>query len=274
MINISNLSYAYPVYEDEEQVYALNNINLNIKNGEFVAIIGHNGSGKSTLAKLLNGIMKPTQGDIIIKNMNTKDEDMIWKIRKTAGMVFQNPENQIVTSIVEEEIAFGPENLGLAPETIRKRVDYALEAVAMTSYKDHAPHMLSGGQKQRIAIAGILAMMPDCIIFDEPTAMLDPQGRKEVMDTIYRLNKEEAKTIVHITHNMEETIGADRIVVMNKGSIALEGSPREVFSHVDDLKAMSLDVPVITDLAYELYKEGFIDRYDYLDENDLVDALC
>lgn len=274
MINITNLSYAYPSFEDEEQVYALTDINLNIKKGEFVCIIGHNGSGKSTLAKLLNGAMKPTSGDILVDGKNTKDDELIWEIRKTAGMVFQNPENQIITSIVEEEVAFGPENLGLEPSIIRQRINYALEAVGMSSYIHHAPHMLSGGQKQRIAIAGILAMKPECIIFDEPTAMLDPKGRKEVMETIYKLKEKENKTIIHITHNMEETTNADRIIVMNKGSIVLEGRPREVFLNVEDLKTLGLDVPVITDLAYELHKEGYLDRYDYLTAEELAGAIC
>lgn len=274
MIEIEDLYFAYPTYEDEEEVYVLKDFNLNIKRGEFVAIIGHNGSGKSTLVKLLNGVLMPSKGKIYVDGMDTSDKDLIWEIRKKAGMVFQNPENQIITSIVEEEIAFGPENLGLPPAEIRKRVDYALDAVGMTKYINHGPHLLSGGQKQRVAIAGILAMMPDCIILDEPTAMLDPIGRKEVINTVHRLNKEEDKTILLITHNMEETIDADRIIVMDEGQIILQGTPREVFSNVDLIKSVGLDVPQTTELAYELYKDGLIDDYKILTGEELYRQLC
>ena len=274
MINIKDLYYAYPVLDDEESVYVLKNINLNIKKGEFVSIIGHNGSGKSTLVKLLNGVMKPSKGTILIDGLDTKNDDLIWEVRKRAGMVFQNPENQIITSIVEEEVAFGPENLGLDPKEIRRRVDYALDTVGMTKYLYHAPHLLSGGQKQRIAIAGILAMNPECIILDEPTAMLDPTGRQEVIETIHKLNKEEDKTILLITHNMEETIKADRVVVINDGELILEGTPREVFSNVDLLKSIGLDVPQTTELAYELYKEGLIPDYKVLSNEELADIIC
>lgn len=273
MINIENVYFKYNL-EDEDDDFVLKNINLNIEDGEFVAIIGHNGSGKSTLAKLLNGINVPTQGDIHINGMNTKDEEHIWDIRKTAGMVFQNPDNQIVTTIVEEEVAFGPENMGIPREEIRKRVDRSLEIVGMSKYLHHAPHLLSGGQKQRIAIAGILAMNPDCIILDEPTAMLDPIGRREVIETIYKLNREEDKTILLITHNMEETIGADRVVVMNDGEIQLEGNPREVFSKVEELKRIGLDVPQVTELAYELSLDGYLDDYKVLSIEELVEKIC
>ena len=272
MIKISDVYFKYN--EDEDEKYALSGINLDIKDGEFVAIIGHNGSGKSTLAKLLNGLYLPTMGDIFIKDMNTKDEDKIWEIRKAAGMVFQNPDNQIVTTIVEEEIAFGPENIGLPRDEIRQRIDYALKVVEMEKYLHHAPHLLSGGQKQRIAIAGILAMNPSCIILDEPTAMLDPIGRKEVIDTVYKLNAEEKKTILLITHNMEETVKADRVVVMNKGQVYLEGTPREIFSKVEELKAIGLDVPAVTELAYKLNADGYLDDYKVLNIEELVDKLC
>src|SRR5699024_8824699 len=220
--------------------------------GEFLVILGHNGSGKSTLAKMMNGLLMPTSGEVSVMGMNTKDEEKIWDIRQKAGIVFQNPDNQIVATIVEEDVAFGPENQGVPPKEIRRRVDESLAIVEMSDYKKHAPHLLSGGQKQRVAIAGILAMNPDCIILDEPTSMLDPIGRIEVMDTILKLNKEEDKTIVHITHYMEEAVEADRIVVMEKGQIIMEGTPREVFSKVKEMKEIGLDVPQVTELAYEL----------------------
>lgn len=271
MIKINNLSYKYS--EDDEK-YALKDIDLEIYKGEFVAIIGHNGSGKSTLAKLLNNIFIPTEGDIYIDGMNTRDEEHIWDIRRAAGMVFQNPDNQIVTTIVEEEIAFGPENLGVPSEEIENLVDYALGVVNMERYKFHGTNLLSGGQKQRIAIAGILAMDPSCIILDEPTAMLDPNGRVEVIDTIYRLNREENKTILLITHNMEETVEADRIIVLNKGEILLQGTPREVFSNVDILKTNRLASPEVTELAFELYKDGYIDDYKLLTFEELAEKIC
>ncbi|MDO5650504.1 MAG: energy-coupling factor transporter ATPase [Gallicola sp.] len=255
---------------DEEKVedYALKNVNIEIHDGEFVAIIGHNGSGKSTLAKLLNGLFVPTSGDIIIDGMNTKDEREIWNIRSHAGMVFQNPDNQIITTIVEEEVAFGPENLGLPSAEIKRRVDRALEIVGMEKYIHHAPHLLSGGQKQRIAIAGILAMNPKFIILDEPTAMLDPNGRKEV------INKEENKTILLITHNMEETVRADRIIVMNDGEVAFEGTPREVFSRVEEVKALGLDVPEVTELAYALTKDKYLEDFKLLTIEEFVNRVC
>lgn len=274
MIKVKNISFKYKNIEGESENFALKDVNLEVKEGDFVAIIGHNGSGKSTLAKLLNGLYTPTVGDIYIKGMNTKDEDRIWDIRRTAGMVFQNPDNQMVTTIVEEEVAFGPENIGLPREEIRKRVDTALEQVGMTEYLYHAPHLLSGGQKQRIAIAGILAMNPGCIILDEPTAMLDPIGRKEVIDTVYRLNEEENKTILLITHNMEETVKADKLIVMNGGQVYLEGSPREIFSKVEELKAIGLDVPQVTELAFELNKDGILEDYKVLNIEELVEKLC
>lgn len=242
MIKTNNLYFRYSD-EKEEDKYALKNINLHINEGEFVVIIGHNGSGKSTLSKLFNGIFYPTSGKILIDGLDTSDEELIWEIRKRAGMVFQNPDNQLVATIVEEDVAFGPENLGLPPEMIRQRVDEALESVKMSEFKRKPPHHLSGGQKQRVAIAGILAMKPKCIIFDEPTAMLDPSGRKEVIQTIQNLNKVDKMTVVHVTHYMDEAVNADRIIVMDGGQVVLEGTPKEVFSQVETLQNLGLDVP-------------------------------
>lgn len=253
---------------------ALNNINLTIKPGEFVAIIGPNGSGKSTLAKLFNGIFLPTKGDIFVNGLNTKDKDKIWEIRQKAGMVFQNPDNQIVATIVEEDVAFGPENLGIPPKEIRQRIDEALRTVELTEFANKAPHLLSGGQKQRVAIAGILAMKPDCIILDEPTAMLDPVGRKEVISTVNKLNKQEGKTVVLITHFMQEAVCADRVLVMEKGRIVMEGKPREIFSQVEELKKHGLDVPQVTELANLLSKENVPLPRDILTVDEMVDCLC
>lgn len=272
MIKMDNVTYKYGSFGEDELV-AVDNVSLSIEEGEFVVILGHNGSGKSTLAKLMNGLLLPTEGKVFVNNMDTKEEKNIWDIREKAGMVFQNPDNQIVATIVEEDVAFGPENQGVAPKEIRKRVDEALEIVEMGKYKKHAPHLLSGGQKQRVAIAGILAMEPDCIIFDEPTAMLDPVGRKEVMRTIKKLNKLEKKTIVHITHYMNEAVDSDRILVMEKGQIAMEGTPKEIFRQVEKVKALGLDVPQVTELAYELNKEGIDVPTDILTIDELVMAL-
>lgn len=272
MIKIDKVYYEYVSSENSSHM-ALKGIDLTINKGEFVVILGHNGSGKSTLAKLMNALLIPTNGDVYVNGMNTKDESNLWSIREKAGMVFQNPDNQLVATIVEEDVAFGPENLGIHPKEIRKRVDSALGVVEMTKYKKHAPHLLSGGQKQRIAIAGVLAMNPECIIFDEPTAMLDPIGRKEVMSTINKLNKVEKKTIVLITHYMEEAVDADRIVVMEEGSIVMEGNPREIFSKVSVMKEIGLDVPQVTELAYELNKEGIDVPVNILTVEELVNAL-
>lgn len=269
MIEIEDLDFSY----EENGKKVIDNLNITVKKGEFLVILGHNGSGKSTLAKLINGLLRPRAGRILVENMDTSNEEEIWNIREKAGMVFQNPDNQLVATIVEEDVAFGPENLGVEPSEIRRRVDRALEIVEMTKYKKHAPHLLSGGQKQRIAIAGILAMEPDCIIFDEPTAMLDPTGREEVMKTIERLNKEEKKTIVLITHFMDEAVRADRVVVMEKGSLVLDGNPREVFSQVEKIKGLGLDVPQVTELAYELRREGYKLPEDILSIDELVDVL-
>ncbi|MDU7532783.1 MAG: energy-coupling factor transporter ATPase [Peptoniphilus sp.] len=273
MISIKNLSFKYD-YEDENAIQILKDINLEIKEGEFVALLGHNGSGKSTLAKLINGLLLPGQGDVLVDGMNTKKEEEIWDIRRTAGMVFQNPDNQLVATIVEDEVAFGPENMGVEPSEIRRRVDRALEDVGMADYKKNAPHLLSGGQKQRVAIAGILAMSPKYIILDEPTAMLDPSGRREVMDTLIKLNKEEGKTIILITHYMEEAAISDRVVVMEDGKMVLSGTPREVFSQVDKIKGLGLDVPQVTELAYELKKDGLEISTEVLNIEEMVKEIC
>lgn len=274
MIKLENVTYEYKSYIDDSILTAVKDINIDVIRGEFLVILGHNGSGKSTMAKMMNGLLLPTRGEVHVMGMNTRDEDKIWDIRSKAGMVFQNPDNQIVATIVEEDVAFGPENQGIPPAEIRKRVDDALAIVEMTDYKKHAPHLLSGGQKQRVAIAGILAMNPDCIIFDEPTAMLDPNGRLEVMETIRKLNKIEGKTIVLITHYMDEAVKADRILVMSQGELVLEGTPREIFRQVDKVKELGLDVPQVTELAYELRKEGIDIRDDVLNVEELVAVLC
>ncbi|MFO7152565.1 MAG: energy-coupling factor transporter ATPase [Bacillota bacterium] len=253
---------------------ALKDVNLRIGKGEFVAIIGPNGSGKSTLAKLFNGLFVPTKGRVTVDGLDTRDRENVWKIRQKAGMVFQNPDNQIVATVVEEDVAFGPENLGVPPEEIRRRVDEALEIVELKDYAQKPPHQLSGGQKQRVAIAGILAMRPEYIIMDEPTAMLDPVGRKEVINTVKRLNREEGKTIVLITHFMEEAVQADRIIVMSEGRVLMEGSPREIFSKVDELKAIGLDVPQVTELAHRLKGRGLAVRSDVLTIDEMVECLC
>lgn len=260
MIKIENLNFSYKDNSEENEIKstkALSNLNLSIKEGEFVAILGHNGSGKSTLAKLLNGQIFPTKGDILICGMNTKDEKKIWDIREKCSMVFQNPDNQMVATTVENEVAFGPENLQVKNPELRERVDEAIKLVGMENYKKRSPSALSGGQKQRVSIAGVIAMLSDCIIFDEPTAMLDPQGRNDVMEIIHTLNKKYKKTVVHITHYMEEAALADRIIVLNKGEKALEGSAREVFSKVKEMKDLGLTVPQVTEIAYELEKEGY-----------------
>jgi cobalt import ATP-binding protein cbiO 1 len=272
IIKVDNLIFEYT--SDETTYRAIDDFNLDIKKGEFVAIIGHNGSGKSTLSKNLNAILVPTSGDINIKGMNTKDEKHLWDIRQTAGMVFQNPDNQIVATIVEEDVAFGCENLGIPPQEIRLRVDEALKNVDMYDLRERQPHLLSGGQKQRVAIAGIIAMRPECIIFDEATAMLDPSGRQEVMNTIKRLNKEYNITVLHITHFMEEAVEADRVIVMEKGKLALEGTPREVFSNVTRLKEIGLDVPYMTELAHLLKEDGLDIRDNILTVDEMVGELC
>ena len=274
MSECRNLIFKYTAGENQEEKIAINDVNLQIKEGEFIAILGHNGSGKSTMAKHMNALLIPTEGKMLVNKMDTSDMNNLWNIRETAGMVFQNPDNQLVATIVEEDVAFGPENLGVPPEEIRKRVDEALERVGMSEYKRHAPHLLSGGQKQRIAIAGILAMKPKCIIFDEPTAMLDPSGRKEVLDTIIDLNKNYGITVILITHYMDEAAKADRIVVMDKGKLILDGKPRDVFSNVEKMKSIGLDVPQVTELSYELQKAGINIDTRILDVNEMVNAIC
>ncbi|MBF7095961.1 energy-coupling factor transporter ATPase [Alkalibacter mobilis] len=273
MIEFKNVGFIYEKHEGEDTV-AVENVSFSVAEGEFIGIIGHNGSGKSTLSKLINAILFPTTGDVMVAGINTKDHDRVWDIRQTAGMVFQNPDNQLVATMVEEEVAFGPENLGIPPEEIRRRVDEALSTVEMGEYINKKPHQLSGGQKQRIAIAGILAMKPKCIILDEPTAMLDPSGRKEVMDTIKRLNKEEKITILHITHYMDEVVDADRILVMDGGKIAMEGTPREILSQVEKLKDLRLDVPQITELAFNLKSLNIPLGSHILTVDEMVKELC
>ena len=274
IIEIKDLRFSYPAEIDgDEPAEVLRGINLEIAEGEFVAVLGHNGSGKSTLAKHLNGILVPSSGKVIVDGIDTSDENRLFELRQCAGMVFQNPDNQIVSSIVEEDVAFALENLGVPYEEMRKRVDDALRDVRMYDFRMHSPSQLSGGQKQRVAIAGIIAMRPKCIILDEPTAMLDPQGRREVMATIKRLNSEYGTTIVLITHFMDEAAGCGRVVVMEKGKAILDGTPEEVFAHVELLKKMRLDVPQVTELVHELRKEGFELPAGIITEEECVEAL-
>lgn len=253
---------------------ALKGIDLEVKTGEFLVIIGHNGSGKSTLAKHFNALLLPHGGQVTVFGMDTKQKEHLWEIRQKVGMVFQNPDNQLIATTVEEDVAFGPENLGIEPSRIRHLVDEALESVGLSNFKTRAPHLLSGGQKQRVAIAGIVAMRPRCLVLDEPTAMLDPVGRKEVMETITRLNKEEGLTVVHITHFMEEAVMADRVIVMEEGLIVMEGSPRQVFSQVDKMKALRLDVPAMTELRHYLNKNNFGLTEEVMTVEEMVVALC
>lgn len=272
-IEAYNVKFSYNDQEDNSYIEVLKGIDLKIKKGEFVALLGHNGCGKSTIAKQFNAILLPSGGKIFVDKMSTNDETHLYDIRRNVGLVLQNPDNQIVASVVEEDVAFGPENLGLSSSEIRMRVDKALKAVDMYDYKDEAPHKLSGGQKQRVAIAGIIAMKPSCIVLDEPTAMLDPSGRDEVMNTIKVLNKEKKITVVLITHFMEEAVLADRVVIMNDGKILMQGEPKEVFSNVDILRKYHLDVPQTTELIYELNKKGFNLRKDILTEDDCVNEI-
>lgn len=277
IIRSENVIFEYENKDEEgnelQPFRALDGVSMEVFQGEFIAILGHNGSGKSTFAKHLNALLLPGEGRVYIDKMDTLDSDNTLKIREKAGMVFQNPDNQIVASVVEEEVAFGPENLGIEPSEIRLRVDKALEAVGMLAYKENSPNRLSGGQKQRVAIAGIIAMRPKCIILDEPTAMLDPKGRRDVISVLHELNKKESVTIILITHNMEEVIEADRIFVMDGGKIVMNGSPREVFSKVEALKELSLDVPEVTKLSHELIKAGIDLPKDILTSEELVKAL-
>ena len=257
ILEFQNVSFRYEGSSEKEQLpLAVRDVSFSVKKGDFVAILGHNGSGKSTLAKLSNSILLPESGKVLVNGMDTADESLSYDIRRTVGVVFQNPDNQIVASVVEEDVAFGPENLGVPPEEIRKRVDNALKAVGMYEYRKHEPHKLSGGQKQRVAIAGMIAMLPECIVLDEPTAMLDPRGRKEVMDTILKLNREMGMTVVFITHFMEEAVRASRVIVMDNAEILMDGTPREVFRQADRVKAVGLDVPKPAELARALQKRG------------------
>ncbi len=278
MIKANNLVFEYLTHNEKGEVEgvhrAIKDVSLEVKQGDFISILGHNGSGKSTLAKHFNALLRPKEGTLLVKGYDTSDTSLVWDVRQSAGMVFQNPDNQIIATIVEEDVAFGPENLGVNPETIRDRVDNALESVEMTEYANHSPYKLSGGQKQRIAIAGVLAMKPDCIILDEPTAMLDPSGRLEVLETVTRLNEEEGITIILITHFMEEAVMSDKVYVMEDGEIALSGVPREVFGKVEEMKALGLDVPEVTELAYELREAGVSIDTTVLTIDEMVDRLC
>lgn len=273
MISVKELKHVYTDAEGRE-VRALNGIDLDIPEGEFIAIIGANGSGKSTLARHLNALLLPTSGKCIVDGMDTTDEKHLWDIRQHVGMVFQNPDNQIVAAIVEEDVAFGPENVGVPGSEIKQRVDQALAAVGMTDYAKHAPHLLSGGQKQRIAIAGVLALEPRVIVLDEPTAMLDPQGRQEIVRTVKRLNREKGITIVYITHYMTEALEADKIVVMEKGNICFTGTPHEVFSRVDELEKVGLEAPLAAKIAAELRKSGIKLPKEIITDEELAEALC
>lgn len=277
VIKVENLVHEYIRRDTEDNVIsideAVNHVSFQIDSGEFVAVLGHNGSGKSTLAKHMNGILLPTEGVVWIDNMDTTAEENLWNIRQSVGMVFQNPDNQIIHNVVEEDVGFGPENLGIPTKKIWQRVEEALNKVGMWKYRKKSPNNLSGGQKQRVAIAGILAMRPKCIVLDEATAMLDPMGRQEVLDAVKELNREEKITVLWITHHMEEVIEADRILVMNEGEIALEGTPREVFSQVERMRELHLDVPQVTLLAHELRKEGMQIPEGILSVDELIDVL-
>lgn len=274
IIKFDNVSFAYEASEEDTvATQVVDGFNLCVPEGQFIAVLGHNGCGKSTVAKLINGILVPSSGKVTVDGLDTSDDEKVTDVRRTVGMVFQNPDNQIVATIVEDDVAFGPENLGVPPHEIRKRVDDALKAVGMYEFRDREPHRLSGGQKQRVAIAGIIAMNTKCIVMDEPTAMLDPHGRQEVMDTIQMLNKERGITVILITHYMDEAVKADRVVVMDKGEIVLDGVPREVFRNVEKLKSLGLDVPQATELAYRLRKAGLDIPDNILDEKECAEAI-
>ncbi len=277
IISAVNLIFNYIRHDDEkgtdEVTEALKGVSLDIEEGTFVAILGHNGSGKSTFAKLMNGILLPSDGTVFISGMKTDDEEHLWDVRKTAGMVFQNPDNQIIGNVVEEDVGFGPENMGVPTDEIWRRVDESLEAVGMTAYRLQSPNKLSGGQKQRVAIAGVMAMKPQCIVLDEPTAMLDPNGRKEVIKTVHELNRQEGITVLLITHYMEEVIDANRVIVMDGGKVVMDGTPREIFSRVKELKTYSLDVPQVTELADELKEAGMELPDGILTIDELVERL-
>lgn len=277
IIRAKDVTFEYIRRDEEGNVEgittAVDNVSLDVRQGEFIAILGHNGSGKSTLAKHINAILYPTEGTVWVDGMDTTDEDRVWDIRRTAGMVFQNPDNQIIGQVVEEDVGFGPENMGVPTKEIWERVEESLKAVGMYEFRKHSPNKLSGGQKQRVSIAGVLAMHPKCIVLDEPTAMLDPRGRKEVIRAVRALNDVERMTVILITHYMEEIIYADKVFVMDKGRIAMEGTPREIFSRVEDLQDLRLDVPQVTLLAYELQKRGVRLPDGILTGKELADAL-
>ena len=274
MIETKDLRFAYPVEEGEEQVFALKGVDLAIEKGSFVVVLGHNGSGKSTLAKTFNTVLLPSGGKVYVEGMDTTDENLLMAVRQRVGMVFQNPDNQIVANVVEEDVAFAPENLGVPSEEIRRRVDDALRSVGMEEFVTHAPHMLSGGQKQRIAIAGVIAMEPACIVLDEATAMLDPIGRKEVLSAVHRLNKEKGITVVLITHHMNEAENADRVIVMHDGKMVMDGTPKAVFAQVDTLRSMGLTVPDTVDLLDRLHRSGLDLPLDALTVEECADAIA
>lgn len=277
LIEVQNLEFSYRTIDDEGNDVltkpVIQGVSFTVPQGQFLAILGHNGSGKSTLAKHFNGILTGTKGTVKIDGIDTLDDNQIYRIRQTVGMVFQNPDNQIVSAIVEEDVAFAPENLGIPPAEIRQRVDDALKTVGMYEYRRHSPHRLSGGQKQRVAVAGVIAMQPKCIVLDEPTAMLDPKGRKEVLNTVLRLNREKNITVIYITHYMEEAVFADRVIVMDKGKILMDDTPKMIFSRVEELKEVGLDVPQVTELVYELRKEGIDIPADIIYEDECVEAI-
>lgn len=272
-IEIKNLKHSY-IDTDGNEIHALNGVSLDIYKGEFIAVIGANGSGKSTLARHLNALLLPTEGKCIVAGMDTADDKNLWNIRQHVGMVFQNPDNQIVAAIVEEDVAFGPENIGVPPAEIRTRVDNALAAVGMTEYAKHAPHLLSGGQKQRVAIAGVLALEPDCIVLDEPTAMLDPRGRIEIVNTVKKLNREKNITVVYITHYMEEAMQADRIIAMEHGVIKMQGRPEEIFTKVKELHALGLETPLAAQTAFDLRQKGIKLADGIISNEELTEELC
>ena len=273
MIETKNLAFAYPADEGEMQTLALRDVSVSIEKGSFVVVLGHNGSGKSTFAKCLNAVLLPCGGKVYVEGMDTQDEALLLEIRRRVGMVFQNPDNQIIGNIVEEDVGFGPENIGVETKEIWKRVDESLKAVGMTAYRKQSPNKLSGGQKQRVAIAGVMAMRPQCIILDEPTAMLDPNGRKDVIRTVHELNKKEGITVLLITHYMEEAIDADRVIVMDDGKVIMDGIPKEIFSRVKELKEHGLDVPQATELAFELKEAGMPLTEGILSRQELVEQL-
>ncbi len=272
-ISVEHLSYSYPGVDNTPGTVVFQDMNLTVDEGSFVAVLGGNGCGKSTLAKQFNAILLPCGGTVYVYGIDTANEDKLMQVRRCVGMVFQNPDNQIVANVVEEDVAFGPENLGVASPAIRQRVDQALRQVGMYDYREHAPHLLSGGQKQRVAIAGVIAMEPECIVLDEPTAMLDPKGRREVLETVTRLNREKDITVVLITHHMDEAAKADRVVVLHKGTVALDGSPKEVFSQVDKLHSIGLCAPDTTELCWELNRQGYDVDISCLDEEECAQTL-